>query len=93
VYKTTLFGEVTIEQLVEKLMSIYPELVNQKMKKEDARSFLPSNVNCGKLYMTFTLGSLLKFLELRTDSHAQAEIRSYAKLVKSFVDNHIIIAN
>lgn len=93
VYKTTLFGEVTIEQLVEKLMSIYPELVNQKMKKEDARSFLPSNVNCGKLYMTFTLGSLLKFLELRTDPHAQAEIRSYAKLVKTFVDNHIVIVD
>ena len=56
------------------------------LKKEEARAFLPSNVNCGKLYMTFTVFSLLKFLELRTDPHAQYEIRQYAQTIKEKFD-------
>ena len=74
--------EMTLSELKDVLLSIYPQLVAQGMKKEDARAFLPSNVQCGRLYMTFSLWSLTKFLELRTDSHAQSEIRKYAVGIK-----------
>ena len=49
-----------------------------KLLKEDARSFLPGNVQCKRIYMTFTYRNLFKFLYLREDKAAQAEIRSYA---------------
>lgn len=49
--------------------------------KEDARAFLPGNVQCRKIYITFTYKNLLKFLNLREDRAAQAEIRLYATAV------------
>ncbi|MGN1393261.1 MAG: FAD-dependent thymidylate synthase [Succinivibrionaceae bacterium] len=73
---------VTLEELGEQICNIYSQLRTQGLNKEDARAFLPSNVQCGKLYMTFTLSSLRDFLILRTDKHAQAEIRSYANDIK-----------
>lgn len=77
---------ITLKDLGNELLKIYNQLVDQKVKKEDARAFLPSNVNCGKLYMTFTYDTLCKFLKLRTDSHAQAEIRAYASVISDIVD-------
>ena len=76
----------SLDTIADDLMSIYPQLMQAGLKKEEARAFLPSNVNCGKLYMTFTVFSLLKFLELRTDPHAQYEIRQYAQTIKEKFD-------
>lgn len=76
----------TLDILGSELIKIYDQLVNQGLKKEDARAFLPSNVQCKRLYMTFTINSLNKFLELRTDPHAQTEIRSYALDIKYLLD-------
>lgn len=75
-------NSVTLEELGEQLCNIYSQLRTQGLNKEDARAFLPSNVQCNKLYMTFTLSTLYDFLILRTDKHAQAEIRSYANDIK-----------
>jgi flavin-dependent thymidylate synthase len=72
---------LTLNQLSNKLMSYYEVLVNDKnapLHKEDARSFLPSNVACAKLYMTFTFRTFAKFLELRDHIAAQSEIRAFA---------------
>jgi flavin-dependent thymidylate synthase len=68
----------TSNQIGEYIIDIYHQMMAQGMKKEDARSFLPGNVKCRKLYMTFTYANFMKFLELRCDPHAQAEIRSFA---------------
>lgn len=76
----------SLDTIVDDLISVYPQLMQAGLKKEEARAFLPSNVNCGKLYMTFTVFSLLKFLELRTDPHAQYEIRQYAQTIKEKFD-------
>jgi flavin-dependent thymidylate synthase len=73
---------IQLEQLGRDLCGIYKQLRDQGLKKEDARSFLPSNVQCHKLYMTFTRRSFNKFIELRTDIHAQSEIREYALLLQ-----------
>ena len=70
-------GEFTLQELGQALISIYPQLVEQGLLKEDARAFLPNNTE-SSLYMTFTLWGLFKFLELRTDKHAQKEIQLIA---------------
>ena len=90
-FSVSLFGKtetVTLTELANELMGIYSQLKSQGLKKEEARSFLPSNVNCGRLYMTFSMDNLIKFLDLRTDPHAQYEIRQYALAVKSILDKY-----
>lgn len=80
-HNITLFGvtkEVTLQDLSRELMSVYTQLVNSGLKKEEARGYLPSNVNCRRLYMTFTIESFWAFIKLRCDEHAQYEIRQYA---------------
>ena len=76
---------LTLNEIGEAEASIYAQLNNptitgadHALSKEDARAFLPSNIQCKKIYVTFTYKSLLKFLDLREDTAAQAEIRLYA---------------
>ena len=78
---------MTSNQIGEAIIGIYQDLLSQGMLKEDARSFLPGNVKCRKLYMTFTYASYLKFLELRCHPAAQAEIRSFAIDCRDASDN------
>lgn len=91
-HRITLFGttkEVSLTELADELMAVYNQLVNSGLKKEEARAYLPSNVNCRRLYMTFTLESLIAFLDLRCDEHAQYEIRQYALKIKETSDSII----
>lgn len=69
---------MTSMEIGEAICGIYQNMLNQGMMKEDARAFLPGNVKCRKLYMTFTYSTYMKFLELRAHPAAQAEIRSFA---------------
>ena len=69
---------MTSNAIGNSIINIYQNMLKEGMLKEDARAFLPSNVKCRKLYMTFTYASFNKFLELRTSPSAQAEIRSFA---------------
>lgn len=81
----TMFGnfkDVSLSDIGYDMIKIYDQLIRTGVKKEDARSILCNNTECGSLFMTFTCGSLRKFLELRTDPHAQEEIRLYANKVK-----------
>lgn len=70
--------QFTSEELGEEICKIYQDMLGQGLMKEDARAFLPGNVACRKIYMTFTYSSYMKFLELRCHPAAQAEIRSFA---------------
>lgn len=79
-------GEYTTKELGDKLLTIYGDLREQGLDREDARAFLPNNVQCGKLYMTFTFTNFIKFLELRCDKAAQGEIREYANELKQVFD-------
>jgi len=76
---------MTLDEIGNAICGIYamlhnPAITGQEhaLMKEDARAFLPGNVMCRKIYITFTYKNLLKFLFLREDAHAQAEIRSFA---------------
>lgn len=84
----TPIGDLTFDDLGTLMSSIYTSLTEQGVDKEDARGYLPQNVQCGHLYMTFTLRTLFKFLDLRLDTHAQAEIREYAKLIATKTINY-----
>lgn len=78
---------MTLSEIGKAMCDIYGMLQNPSISgehhllKEDARAFLPSNVQCKKIYMTFTYKNFLKFLNLREDKHAQAEIRLYATAI------------
>jgi thymidylate synthase ThyX len=83
--------KLSLTGIVEMLMDIYPQLVTQGLKKEDARAFLPSNVQCRRLYMTFTYYTFDMFLTLRTDPHAQSEIRKYANALREkYIDVYFL---
>lgn len=87
-YTITLFGQkknVNLRELATELMSVYKQLTDAGLKKEEARAYLPSNVNCRRLYMTFSVNTLVAFLNLRTDPHAQYEIRQYALAIKDAI--------
>jgi len=86
IYFNDTYYELTLEELGKELMKIYDQLVDKKLKEhkllpEDARAYLPNNAQTS-LYMTFTFKNLIKFLQLRTDSHAQAEIRLLAQTIE-----------
>lgn len=88
-YTVDIFGKkstVPLTVLATQLIKIYDQLRKQGLKKEEARAFLPANVNCGRLYMTFTISSMKAFLNLRTDPHAQYEIRRYAETIKEVLE-------
>ena len=84
----TPIGLFNMSELGNTLVSIYRYLVDQGVDKEDARAYLPQNVQCGKVFMTFNLRTLFVFLNLRLDSHAQAEIRQYAEKLADLTDSY-----
>lgn len=67
----------TLQELGVLMNTVYPQLVIQGLKKEDARAYLLNNTETS-LYMTFTTKNFIKFLQLRTEKAAQAEIRLIA---------------
>lgn len=83
---------MTLEDLGDNLCNIYEYLIkpddkfSTPLRREEARAFLPSNVACKRLYMTFNILSFFKFIELRTDKAAQAEIRDYAVELKDWYE-------
>jgi thymidylate synthase ThyX len=67
--------ELTSSELGDLLLSIYPQLVDQGMLKQDARGFLPLNVDT-KLVMTFTHSNLIHFIKERKGNAAQPEVQN-----------------
>lgn len=65
----------------KELLQLYKSLREIGYLKEDARYYLPQNINT-ELYVTFTLRNLIHFINLRTDKSAQAEIRNLATLLE-----------
>lgn len=74
----------TSEELGQMLISLYPQLERQGMINQDARSFLPMNVETKAIH-TFTWTNLLHFIKLRTDFSAQPEVQKIATDMKELV--------
>lgn len=74
-YKVSLFDkEMTSQELGDTLCKVYGELIEQGMLKQEARSYLPSNVYTKEM-ITFTIRNLFHFFWMRKDKAAQNEIR------------------
>lgn len=66
--------------------SVYKELLSMGLAKEIARSVLPVG-QYTEFVWTVNLRSLMNFLSLRNDQHAQYEIAQYAKVIENFFSN------
>ena len=73
-----------VDSLLVKAKELYGELVAEGVSKEDARYVLPQAVSTS-IVVTMNARELLHFLELRTDTHAQWEIRNVALEIKRIV--------
>ncbi|PLV56589.1 FAD-dependent thymidylate synthase [Thermotoga sp. SG1] len=80
------FGQTRIdpEKVIEKISHVvnesyqtYMELIEAGVPREVARIILPLNLYT-RFYWTVNARSLMNFLNLRADSHAQWEIQQYA---------------
>lgn len=67
----------TVQEHCAKAFELYRELLAAGWPRELARSVLPVNTY-STMFATVDLLNLMKFLTLRTDPHAQYEIRVYA---------------
>lgn len=72
-------------RLVEAQERIYREALNDGIAPEQARLLLPAYAMYIRWRWTVSLNALLHFLSLRTDPHAQYEIREYAKVISDEV--------
>lgn len=76
--------KMNLQEIGDCITAIYKQLSDKDklgklaLLKEDARSYLPSSIQCRKIFITYTWDYLFAFLRLREDKHAQAEIRAYA---------------
>ncbi|MBX3363728.1 MAG: FAD-dependent thymidylate synthase [Phycisphaeraceae bacterium] len=70
---------------VEQLYAQYRDLTEQGVSRELARIGLPVNVYT-EWYWKCDLHNVLRFLSLRLDAHAQAEIRAYAAAMLALIE-------
>lgn len=88
--------KMNLQDIGDAVNSIYPQLKDkinygtQALVSEDARAYLTNNTQCGKIFITFTYATLIKFLELREDMHAQPEINWYAKEIGKWFRSEFI---
>lgn len=66
---------------MRRAVQLYEQALEMGVAKEQARLFLPAWCLYYPAYVTTNARSLINFLELRLDSHAQWEIRQYAATV------------
>jgi len=66
----------------------YKRRIEEGIAREQARSCLPLSTNT-EFYWKVDLHNLLHFLDLRTDSHAQQEIRDYAVAIEEMLDTAV----
>lgn len=68
------------EDYVKEAKALYSKLVNNGVKREDARFLLPQGM-CTRLCVNFNFRALRHFLKLRLDKRAQWEIRQVARQI------------
>ncbi len=72
-----------IEEVYEKAFKAYEELLEMGVARELARIVLPLSLYT-EFYWTVNMRSLMNFLSLRADSHAQWEIQQYALAIADY---------
>lgn len=77
-----------IENTCESLINTYNTLIENGVKKEDARSILPNATTCN-LIVTCDLRNFRNFLNLRLCNHAQDEIQELASKMRDLASQII----
>lgn len=73
-----------IGKILNQIMNCYDELIENGVKKEDARAILP-NATCTNLVMTCNLRELIHICNLRLCKRSQTEIRELVGLMRDEV--------
>lgn len=73
-----------IDQHSKDSFKLYKDLLSQGIPRELARSILPVNTY-SHMFATVNLLNLLKFITLRSDDHAQYEIRVFSDAMKQLI--------
>lgn len=73
-----------VKALCRTCFASYQDMLRMGVAREMARMVLPLNIYT-YFYATWDLKNLLHFITLRDDSHAQAEIQDYGKVIKVFL--------
>lgn len=73
------------KEIVDRVTEFYHKLCEMGVAKEQARSILPFSTYTECIW-TVSFQAIMNFLELRLDSHAQYEIREYAKAIQQIVE-------
>jgi thymidylate synthase (FAD) len=74
-------------ELHEHINNVYKSRLDKGVAREQARKDLPVS-NYTECYFKCDIRNLLHFLGLRCDSHAQIEIRTYANIIASMVQEY-----
>lgn len=80
-------GIKIIKEELEHIYKKYQELLSMGIAKELARIILPTSMYT-ECYWTINCRSLMNFLNLRADSHAQYEIQQYAIAIAEIFKKH-----
>jgi thymidylate synthase (FAD) len=70
---------------VEAGMALYRMAVEAGLAGEEARAFLPANIQYTSWYWSASLFAVLHFVDLRLHDDAQYEIRAYAEVIQKLV--------
>jgi thymidylate synthase (FAD) len=85
-FHATNSADEVINGMLGAIKSLYVELLNAGVAREQARMILPLTTKT-KIFMTGSIRSWIHFLQLRDDEHAQKEIQLVAKEAKSIFKN------
>lgn len=85
-FHATSSADEVINGMLGAIKSLYVELLNAGVAREQARMILPLTTKT-KIFMTGSIRSWIHFLQLRDDEHAQKEIQLVAKEAKSIFKN------
>ena len=76
-------ARILMEEIMEKTYESYKKLLELGVAREMARIVLPTSM----YYWTINVRSLMNFLSMRADSHAQEEIQNYATAIANIFEN------
>lgn len=79
------------EQYCDDLYEKYDKLIELGVAKEQARILLPLSVMTEVIW-TCSLQAAINFVELRTDPHAQQEVRDFALVIQKILEEHFPIS-
>lgn len=85
------YGEETVREVYQRAINhakeAYQELIDAGVAKEQARLVMPF-ATFTEVIWTCSLEAIAHFIKLRDHSHAQSEIRDFAKAVMSLTEQY-----